>query len=107
LSPAGAAPGVSERPEVVVVRSEPNRLTLRIRGEDHTLLNLLVEELNRDSSVAFAAYRQEHPLTGEYTLTIVTDGTKTPLQALVEAAGRAREVFESILEQWRKAVGGG
>jgi len=95
---------VGEELRVTVLRSEPNRLTLRIVGEDHTLLNLLVEELNKDSSVAFAAYRQEHPLTGEYTLTVVTDGSKTPLQALTEACVRIKELFTELRELWLKAT---
>lgn len=91
---------MSEKLKVVVLHDEPKRLTVRMKGEDCTVLNLLVEELNRDEHVKFAAYRLEHPLTGEYTLTIVTDGVKAPLDALKDASNRARSVLESLLEQW-------
>lgn len=93
---------MAEELQIIVERAEANRLTLRIRGEDHTLLNLLTDELNRDPHVAFAAYRQEHPLTGEYVLSIVTDGSESPLDALKGAVERAKAVFEKLLEDWRR-----
>jgi len=73
-----------------------------LRGEDHTLLNLVVDELNRDKHVAFAAYRQKHPLTEEYMLTVVTDGGENALEALKAAVARAKTVFEKLLEEWRE-----
>ncbi|MCS7104148.1 MAG: hypothetical protein NZ954_01095 [Thermofilaceae archaeon] len=92
---------MSDKLELIVVRDEINKLTLRIKGEDHTLLNLLVEELNKDANVTFAAYRLEHPLTGEYTLTIFTDGNKKPVDALMEAVERVKGTFQELLRQWR------
>lgn len=93
---------MAEELQISVERAEPNRLTLRLRGEDHTLLNLIVDELNRDEHVAFAAYRQEHPLTDEYMLTVVTDGGESALEALKAAVARAKTVFEKLLEEWRE-----
>jgi DNA-directed RNA polymerase subunit L len=93
---------VAEELQISVERAEPNRLTLRLRGEDHTLLNLIVDELNRDEHVAFAAYRQEHPLTDEYVLTVVTDGGESALEALKAAVARAKTVFEKLLREWRE-----
>lgn len=88
--------------QIVVERAEPNRLTLRLRGEDHTILNLIVDELNKDKHVAFAAYRQEHPLTDEYVLTVVTSGGESALEALRAAVARAKSVFEKLLEEWHE-----
>jgi DNA-directed RNA polymerase subunit L len=93
---------VAEELQIIIEKAEPNKLTLRLRGEDHTLLNLIVDELNRDNHVAFAAYRQEHPLTDEYLLTVVTDGGESALEALKAAVARARTVFEKLLEEWRE-----
>ena len=93
---------MSRELEIKVVVNEPNKLSIRIRGEDHTLLNLLTEELNKLENVTFAAYRQEHPLTGEYVLTIVTDGKIEPLDALKEASENLKRLFEGLLKQVRK-----
>lgn len=93
---------MAEELQIIIEKAEPNKLTLRLRGEDHTLLNLIVDELNRDNHVAFAAYRQEHPLTDEYLLTVVTDGGESALEALKAAVARARTVFEKLLEEWRE-----
>lgn len=95
---------MSEELRVTILRNEPNRLMLRVRGEDHTILNLLVEELNKDKSVVFAAYRQEHPLTGEYTLTLITNGSKSPLDALAESSERIKTLFTELREQWLRAT---
>lgn len=95
---------MSEELKTMIVRNEPNRLTIRVQGEDHTLLNLLTEELQKDESVVFAAYREEHPLTREYTLTIITDGSKAPFDALAEAAARIKELFEDLREQWLRST---
>ncbi|RLF06248.1 MAG: DNA-directed RNA polymerase subunit L [Thermoprotei archaeon] len=91
--------GVSEELEVEVERSEPTRLTVKVRGEDHTIFNVLVEELNRDKHVVFAAYKQLHPLTGEYTFTVVTDGEEEPIEAIRSACERLKEVYSSLLSQ--------
>ncbi|MEM0226726.1 MAG: RpoL/Rpb11 RNA polymerase subunit family protein [Thermofilaceae archaeon] len=97
---------MGEELKISILRNEPNRLTLKVQGEDHTLLNLLTEELQKDGSVVIAAYREEHPLTREYTLTIITDGSKAPFDALAEAAARLKELFEELRDQWLRAVEG-
>ncbi len=93
---------MSHKLEIKVVDNEPNKLSMRIKGEDHTLLNLLTEELNKLEHVTFAAYRQEHPLTGEYVLTIMTDGKIAPLDALKEASENLKKLFEGLLQQVQK-----
>lgn len=90
---------VSEELEVEVERMEPNRLTVKVKGEDHTVFNVLVEELNRDEHVVFAAYKQLHLLTGEYMLTVVTDGEEEPLTALRSACERLKDIYVRLLDQ--------
>lgn len=90
---------VSGKLEIAVVRNEENRLNLRIKGEDHALLSVLVEELNKDPKVVFAAYKMEHPLTDTYLLTVITDGSKSPLDAIREASEKVKAVFIELLRQ--------
>ncbi|MEM0087892.1 MAG: RpoL/Rpb11 RNA polymerase subunit family protein, partial [Thermofilum sp.] len=81
--------------QVEVVSYAKDRLEVRLRGEGHTILNMLVDELNSDPRVT-AAYRIEHPLVDVAYLFIATDGSKTPLDALTEAAVRLHEKIEAL-----------
>ncbi len=89
--------------EVEVVSFTKNKLEVRIRGEGHTLLNMLVDELNSDPGVT-AAYRVEHPLMDVAYLFISTDGSKSPLDALTEAAARLGEKLASLKRQLLESV---
>jgi len=90
---------------LVEVESESReKLVIRVRGEDHTLLNILIEELNRDPRVEFAAYSQAHPLTGEYKFSLITDGSITPLEALEGACERLKALFTEVLNQLNAAL---
>ena len=53
--------------------------------EDHTAGNMLRVMLLRNPHVIFAGYRQPHPLTYNIEMTIRTDGTITPKEALDRA----------------------
>lgn len=90
---------MAEEVSVEVVKFSNNVLELKVRGEGHTLLNLLVDELNRDPRVT-AAYRVEHPLLNIAYFIVKTDGTVNPLDALKEA----RERLKAKLEAFRKQV---
>ncbi|PLJ77041.1 MAG: hypothetical protein B7L53_08400 [Thermofilum sp. NZ13] len=75
-------------------------LEVRVSGEGHTLLNMLVDELNRNPHVT-ASYRVDHPLLGVAYLLIRTDGTLTPLDALRVAVDSLRKKLEAMREQIR------
>lgn len=58
-------------------RTNHNTLSLDIPNEDHTLGNLVKEELLQDERVTFAGYRKHHPLINQIELKVQTDDTKT------------------------------
>ncbi len=86
--------------EVEVVKYTREALEVRVRGEGHTLLNLLVDELNRMEGVT-AAYRVEHPLLGVASLLVRTSNGVDPLEALRRAEGNIREKLEDLKAQIR------
>ena len=53
--------------------------------EDHTAGNMLRMMLLRNPHVVFAGYRQPHPLTYNIEMTVRTDGTTTPKEAMNQA----------------------
>jgi DNA-directed RNA polymerase subunit L len=107
------------------VTSQPpdSRMTgvdLLFDGQEHTLGNLLqtlITELYIDtgapeSPIVFAGYKVRHPLKREMTLRlgfregIAGDMTTIAQSIVVNAAGRAKEIFEGLQRSWASLVGG-
>ncbi len=87
--------------EVKILNLEKEKLRLEIRGEDHTVLNHLVNKLLEDEKVEIAKYNTPHPLTSEPVLDIVA---KDPLKSLAESCKRASKEMESLLKQLEKQL---
>lgn len=77
--------------KVRIVKVDESSLELELEGEDHTLCNALCKELFNDKHVVFAAYHIDHPLVGKPRIYVQTDGSKAPIQAVIEAAERVRD----------------
>lgn len=61
--------------ELEIMNISSNEIRVVLRGETHTLLNPLVEELNSLEEVEFAGYDVPHPLKEESVLFLrVRDG---------------------------------
>ncbi|HDI46311.1 MAG TPA: DNA-directed RNA polymerase subunit L [Candidatus Methanomethylia archaeon] len=85
---------------------EENYLEVEIKGEDHTVGNLLRTLLLEDPSVRYAGYRVDHPLVGNLVVAVRTDGSKSPVQAIVEALERAEARVKEFKEAFMKAERG-
>ncbi|MEM4887934.1 MAG: DNA-directed RNA polymerase subunit L [Thermosphaera sp.] len=86
--------------EIEVLNKTPNHLAIRIKGEDHTLGNLLMKEALKHPKVAYASYRVPHPLRDEIEFIItVHEGA--------DVGNVLREIVDKIkldLNEFRKAV---
>ena len=71
--------------ELNVIENTKKKLITEVKGEDHTLMNLIRDELTKDSDVRSAGYRIAHPLIGIPQLVVETN-QKTPQKAIVDAA---------------------
>ena len=99
--------------------SRMNGVDLLFDGQEHTLGNLLqalITELyidtgSVDSPIVFAGYKVRHPLKREVTLRLgfrqgVAGDTAAIAQSIVvNAAGRAKEIFEGLQRSWASLVG--
>lgn len=90
--------------ELELVRKDGGSLLVKIIGEDHTLCNLLREELYKDENVISAAYTIEHPLTEPPKFYVKTKKGKSPERALADAADRIAGQFEDLHKQLQKAL---
>ena len=86
--------------ELELLTEKSNELEFVIKGERHTLPNLLRNELLNDSSVVFVAYSLRHPFDKDCSFIVRTKG-KNARKAL-EAALRA---IDKQLNEFSKQVG--
>ena len=84
--------------EIEVKKSSASELRFVLKGERHTLPNLLRETLLHDSSVTFAAYNLPHPL-GEDSEFIVKTKGKNAKAAVTSALKK----IEKQLAEFEKA----
>lgn len=76
--------------EIEVLKSSKNSLSFKVKGETHTLCNLLRKELWNDKTTKAAGYRIEHSLESEPIFVLETDG-KDPKKSLQEAVNRLKK----------------
>ena len=76
--------------EIEILEEEKTMLKFKIKGETHTLTNLLKKELFNDNSVEFAGFTIEHPLKGE-AIFVVKTVRKNPKKALNDAVERIQK----------------
>ena len=87
--------------EVEILEKKKNMLKFKVKGETHTLCNILRRELMSDNAIEFAGYRVEHPLINEAIFTVRT-GRKDPKKAVKDAITRIKKNADSFKTQAKK-----
>lgn len=90
--------------ELELVEKGEGSLLIKVRGEDHTLCNLLRKSLYDDKHVIAASYVIEHPLTEPPKFYVKTRKGKSPERAFTDAAGRVAEQLEELQKQLQRAL---
>ncbi|KAG0680221.1 DNA-directed RNA polymerase II core subunit [Pichia californica] len=80
----------------------PNCLLIKFEREDHTLGNLLREELINDPKVLFAAYKIEHPLFANFMMRLQTEDNYNPRLALKNACNRLIQKLALLNEKFKR-----
>jgi DNA-directed RNA polymerase II subunit RPB11 len=80
----------------------PNCLLIKFEREDHTLGNLLREELISDPQVLFAAYKIEHPLFANFMMRLQTEEGYNPRTALKNACSRLIQKLGVLSEKFKR-----
>ena len=82
------------------IRFKENVLEFNIDGEDHTLLNLLREQLSELTQVQFAAYKfLQHERPKFY---VRTEPNENPIDVIALASDKIVENCDSLLKQIKK-----
>jgi len=92
--------------KIKILEISDKELEFELEGEGHTLCNLLRKVLLEDKDVTFAGYRIEHPLIGKPKMYVRTNGKKDPLDAVIEAAKRIKEMAEGFREAFLRSLKG-
>lgn len=80
----------------VIEKLEGNELKVRVKGETHTLGNLIAKELQKRSDVELAYYAVEHPLERNVVFYVKTRGAADPLEVFLEAVRSAYEGLDKL-----------
>ncbi|HLC59447.1 MAG TPA: DNA-directed RNA polymerase subunit L [archaeon] len=89
--------------ELEVVKKEKNSITIQIKGENDTLVNLLREELWNDKNISEAAVLKDHPFTHNPKI-LVNVNSGDPVDALQKAVDRIKDNVEKFRKAFDKAV---
>lgn len=82
----------------------PNAAIFTINKEDHTLGNMIRNQLLKDPNVLFAGYKVPHPLEHKFILRIQTTSDYTPQDALMNAITDLLAELSLFEERFREAI---
>lgn len=86
--------------EIKITKKSDRELLLEIRGEDHTLGNLIAKEALKHTDIEYAAYRIPHPLQDKLEIYIVVKKGRDPKKVLIEVC----EQIKKYLQEFNKLV---
>ena len=88
--------------EVNIIEEKKNKLIFEVKGEGHTLANMISKELWNDSSVNAAGYAIDHPLVGIPQLVVETNSKKSAKKAVEDAVKRLKKQTKAFRTAFKK-----
>jgi len=87
--------------EVNVLKEEKNIIEIELKGEGHTLANLLRSELWNNNDIEIASYNLKHPIASSPILALsVSKGKpKKAIQEAVESLKAKTKEFKNLLKK--------
>ncbi|CAH1154230.1 unnamed protein product [Acanthoscelides obtectus] len=82
----------------------PNAAIFTINKEDHTLGNMIRNQLLKDPNVLFAGYKLPHPLEHKFVLRIQTTSDYSPQEALMHAITDLISELSLFEERFKEAI---
>ena len=81
---------------IEILEETKQKLVFKLKGEDHTILNLLRQELWNDEAVKISAYRMDHPLIGTPEMTVEVTQGNNPRKIIADAIKRLTKKLEKV-----------
>lgn len=88
--------------EINVIEEDKKKIIFEIKGENHTLSNLLEKEIWKDEDVKAAGYNVAHPLIGIPKMVVETNGKKTAREAVEDAVKRIKKHNADFQKAFKK-----
>ncbi len=88
--------------ELVIIEETPKKLVFELKGQGHTLCNILKAKLWASKHVKVATYNISHPLIGVPKMIVETDGEIKPRKALSDAAEALRKEVADFKQELKK-----
>ena len=85
--------------EVTVLEDSEKKLIFALEGSGHTVCNALKRELWNTKGVKVATYRVAHPLKNVPEITVETDGSIKPKEAVKKAIGQLQKLNKEFSKQ--------
>ncbi|CAG7717508.1 unnamed protein product [Allacma fusca] len=82
----------------------PNAALFTVNKEDHTLGNMIRNQLLKDPHVLFCGYKQPHPLEHKIILRVQTTADYSPQDALKNAITDLISELSLLEERFRSAI---
>jgi len=89
--------------EIKVLKEEKNKIEFEIIGEDHTLCNVIRNELWNNENVEISAYNIKHPLISNPVMLVETS-KGDPRKALQDAVERLKKQTKDIKDSFNKSL---
>ncbi|WP_067046988.1 DNA-directed RNA polymerase subunit L [Methanofollis ethanolicus] len=86
--------------DVKILEREEDKVRMVLKGEGHTFMNALVEEILTDLSVDVARYEIKYQFS-DPELLVTTRGGKDPITVILEACARTNAQCDELLAQIR------
>jgi len=90
--------------EVKIIKDESGELSFELVGADYSLPQLLVEKLNADKSVEFAACKLAHPIVAS-PIVIVRTKKEKPAAVVIRALKELSSEVGSFRKKFSDIVG--
>ena len=90
--------------EIEILEETKNKINFKVKGEDHTVLNLLKEELWNDKNVKIASYKMEHPLVGIPEMTVEVAPGSDPKKAISDAVKRLGKTLDKFKDDFKANI---
>jgi DNA-directed RNA polymerase subunit L len=87
--------------ELTIVNKTEKEISLKMKGESHTLLNLLKTVLMSSEHVEVATYDIKHPTISDPVLFVRTDGTD-PIEVIKKASDEIIRECGEFIELFKK-----
>ena len=90
--------------EINIVEETKKKMIFEIKGESHTLANLLEKELWNDKKVSAVGYHVKHPLIGVPRMVLETNGVapRTALDNAVKRLNKKNKDFARVFKRKAK-----